>query len=172
MLTGEVPGGVAKEPHVRQETGKKSAARFSERLAELWQDFDALAARSRRDPGVLHPLRIATKRLRYLVEVVSALRLAGSSRALRWLRDLQQKLGDWHDLEVLDSTLIDMLARRKFLQGNLLLAVAVGKLILGLRGSKTRQCRRYLRSALQSAAYRQTAAWVNQSAALKELPAR
>ena len=170
-IPGQASAEATEERHAAYDKEKNLAARFSERLRELWQDFDALAAKSRRDPGVLHPLRIATKRLRYLVEVAAALNVAGSFDALRWLRNLQRKLGDWHDLEVLDSMLIDMLARRKFLQGNLPLAIAVEKLMLGLRVSKARQCHPYLRSAFQSAAYRQTAAWVNQSA-LQGLPAR
>jgi CHAD domain-containing protein len=148
-------------------TPSDPAARFAERLAELWKHFDALAAKSRRDPGVLHPLRIAAKRLRYLVEVAAALEMAGSADALHWLRELQGKLGDWHDLEVLDDTLIDMLAHRKFLRSNLPLAIEVEKLILGLRRSKTRQSHRYLRKTLQSRAFHQTAAWVNDSVAAR-----
>jgi CHAD domain-containing protein len=142
-----------------------AAARFAERLAKLWNDFDALAAKARRNPDVLHSLRIATKRLRYLVEVAAAMEIAGSSAAVHWLRELQGKLGDWHDLEVLDATLIEMLAHRKFLQDNLPLAIEVERLILGVRGSKTRQFHSYLRKALQSSAFHQTASWVTESAA-------
>ena len=142
-----------------------AAARLAERLAGLWRAFEETSAKARRDLGMLHGFRIATKRLRYLVEVAAAVEFAGSSDALRWLRELQGKLGDWHDLEVLDAMLIEMLARRKFLRANLPLAIGVEKLILNLRGSKARQYRRYLRRALQSAQYRQTAAWVSQSVA-------
>jgi len=169
-LPAQGPTGVPAEQTSASKGAADAAARFAERLGKLWRDFDALAAKSRRERGVLHALRIAAKRLRYLVEIAAALDVAGSSDALRWLRELQGKLGDWHDLEVLDETLIEMLARRKFLRGNLSLAIAIEKLILNLRASKTRQCHRYLRRAFQSSAYRQTAGWVNQSAALR-LPA-
>lgn len=170
-LPGPMPAGAPSEQPVASGRETDDAARFAKRLGELWKDFDSLAAKSRRDPGVLHPLRIATKRLRYLVEVAAALNAGGSSEALHWLRDLQGKLGDWHDLEVLDAALIDMLARPKFLRANLPLAITVERLILGLRASKTRHCHNYLRRALQSAAYWQTAAWVNQSALRQPLPA-
>lgn len=170
-LPGPVPAGAPSEHPIASGRETDAAARFAKRLGELWNDFDALAAKSRRDPAVLHPLRIATKRLRYLVEVAAALNVGESSEALHWLHDLQGKLGDWHDLEVLDATLIDMLARPKFLRANLPLAVTVERLILGLRASKTRHCHSYLRRALQSGAYRQTAAWVNQSAIRQPLPA-
>ncbi|HEV2379391.1 MAG TPA: CHAD domain-containing protein [Terriglobia bacterium] len=170
-LPRPVPAGAPSEHPIASGRETDAAARFAKRLGELWKDFDTLAAKSRRDPGVLHPLRIATKRLRYLVEVAAALNAEGSSRALDWLRDLQGKLGDWHDLEVLDATLIDMLARPKFLRANLPLAITVERLILALRASKTRHCHSYLRRALQSGAYRQTAAWVNQSAIRQPLPA-
>jgi CHAD domain-containing protein len=170
-LSGPVPAGAPSEQPTGSGRETDAAARFATGLDELWKDFDVLAAKSRRDPGVLHPLRIATKRLRYLVEVAAALNVGGSSEALHWLRDLQGKLGDWHDLEVLDATLIDMLARPKFLRANLPFAITVERLILGLRASKTRHCHSYLRRALQSGAYRQTAAWVNQSAIRQPLPA-
>jgi CHAD domain-containing protein len=171
-LPGPVPTGDApSEQLIAFGRETDAAVRFAKRLGELWKDFDALAAKSRRDPGVLHTLRIATKRLRYLLEVAAALNVAGSSEALHWLHDLQGKLGDWHDLEVLDATLIDMLARPKFLRANLPLAITVERLILGLRASKTRHCHSYLRRALQSGPYRQTVAWVNQSAIRQPLPA-
>jgi CHAD domain-containing protein len=170
-LPGPVPAGAPSEQPIASGRETDAAARFAKRLGELWKDFDALAGKSRRDPGVLHPLRIATKRLRYLLEVAAALNVGGSSEALHWLHDLQGRLGDWHDLEVLDATLINMLARPKFLRANLPLAITAERLILGLRASKTRHCHSYLRRALQSGAYRQTAAWVNQSASRQPLPA-
>ncbi|HEY6290539.1 MAG TPA: CHAD domain-containing protein [Terriglobia bacterium] len=139
--------------------------RFSERLSELWQDFEARAAESWRDPGALHALRIAAKRLRYLVEVAAELEVSGSAEAVQWLSDLQGKLGDWHDLEVLSGTMIEMMAQRGFLEADLPLGIEVGKLVLSLRKSKMKACEEYLREALKSAGYGQTAEWVSQLAA-------
>ena len=162
----QATGAARSEPGVFSERAE-AGARFARRLGELWKEFEELATQSRRDEGVLHPLRIATKRVRYLVEIARELDMAGSAEVLGWLRDLQGRLGDWHDLEIMDAMLIEMLARRKFLAANLPLAIAVEKLILSLRASKTRQCQRYLRIAFQVATYRQMSDWVIQSAALR-----
>ena len=141
------------------------ATRFSERLADLWQDFQARVAESWRDPGALHTLRIAAKRLRYLVEVAAELDVSGSAEAVHCFTDLQGRLGDWHDLEVLGRTMIEMMRQRSFLETDLPLALEVGKLVLSLRKSKTEVCQRQLRQALKSAAYGETTEWVNQWAA-------
>ena len=47
--------------------------------------------------------------------------VAGSADALAWLRLIQNHLGDWHDLVVLEQMMIDMLAGR-----NLCRAVDLG----------------------------------------------
>jgi CHAD domain-containing protein len=149
--------------------GANAAGRFSERLAELWRDFTAKAA-SHKDVASLHALRIAAKRLRYLLEVAADLEVTGSSEALAWLRDLQGRLGDWHDCQVLGSTLLEMVARRDFLEQNLKLAIEVEKLVLALRSSKTRSCEHYLEVTFKSAEYRRTAQWLAQWAARRPLP--
>lgn len=149
--------------------GTGSAGRFSERLDELWQDFMAKAAASHEDIGGLHALRIAAKRLRYLVEVAAELDVTGSHEALACLRALQGRLGDWHDSQVLGSTMLAMVARRQFLEENLPLAIKVEQLVLALRSSKTRSCQRYLRQTFRSPEYRRMADWIGQWAARRPL---
>jgi len=150
--------------------GAGSAGRFSERLDELWQDFMAKAAASHEDASGLHALRIAAKRLRYLVEVAAELDVTGSSEALACLRALQGRLGDWHDYQVLGSTMLAMVARRQFLEENLPLAIKVEQLVLALRSSRTRSCQRYLRQTFRSPDYRRMADWIGQWAARRPLP--
>lgn len=168
-----VPAPIAPDMEARTESdsgGATSAGRFSERLDELWQDFAAKAAASLQDPGGLHALRIAAKRLRYLVEVAAELDVTGSREALVWLRDLQSRLGDWHDFQVLGGTMLEMVAHRAFLEKHLPLAIEVEKLVLSLRSSKTRSCERYLGQIFESPEYRRTADWVSQCAASRPLP--
>src|SRR5881296_1043925 len=99
---------------------KSSAERFARRSS--WP--------SEPRAPVVHGVRIAAKRLRYLIEVFEEFKVAGSAEALAWLRCLQQHLGDWHDFEVLEELMIEMVARPAFLRDHLELALGVEKLIL------------------------------------------
>ena len=168
QVTTEAPSvaPVEARPGTEPQVEITPARRFADRLGELWQDLEGRAADSARDPGALHALRIAAKRLRYTVEVAADLEIAGSVEVLEWLRGLQGKLGDWHDAEVLGQTMIDMVARRAFLEQHLTLAIDIQKLVLSLRSSKTRSCTAYLRAAFKSSSYRRTADWIAQWAAL------
>ncbi len=156
------------EASVAPPQGTDSAGRFSERLDELWQDFAAKAA-SHEEVSGLHALRIAAKRLRYLVEVAAELEVTGSREALLFLRNLQGKLGDWHDYQVLGSTMLAMVAHRDFLEEQLSLAIEVEQLVLTLRSSRTRSCQRYLRQTFRSLEYRRMADWIGQWAARRPL---
>jgi CHAD domain-containing protein len=96
---------------------ERAAARLEQRLAE----FSLLAAQSHptTDPQELHQLRIAAKRLRYLLETTSASGFGSAVAALRYLRSLQDKIGDWHDLVALESEIVGIVSRRKFVAANL-----------------------------------------------------
>ena len=91
-----------------------AAERLEQRLAE----FQARVAQSHptNDPSELHQLRIAAKRVRYLLEIVSEMGYGDASRALAWLRRLQDRIGDWHDLEALEEEIIAIVSSREFLK--------------------------------------------------------
>ncbi len=158
---------VEKGSHAKPQVHVTPAGRFADRLGDLWQDFEGRAAGPARDASDLHALRIAAKRLRYTIEVAADLEISGSVEVLDWLRRLQGKLGDWHDAEVLGQTMIEMVARRPFLEQRLALAIDIQKLVLSLRSSKTRSCAAYLRAAFKSTEYRRTTDWIAQWAALR-----
>lgn len=94
-----------------------AAERLDQRLAE----FQALVAKSHptADPAELHQLRIAAKRVRYLLEIVEQMGYGDASHALRWLRGLQDRIGDWHDLEALEAETISIVARGRFMREHL-----------------------------------------------------
>jgi CHAD domain-containing protein len=137
--------------------------RIGQALEGVWNAFEEQVALSQRDPRapVIHGVRIAAKRLRYLLEVVHAFDIPGSADALAWLRQLQQHLGDWHDLEVLEQMIIEMLARPDFLRERLPLAINVEKLILRNREAKKEFEGKYFRMAEESAEGRRLKDWVN-----------
>jgi CHAD domain-containing protein len=87
-------------------------------------------------PPSLHPARIAGKKLRYLLEIVEEFHWPGTREIIEWLRTLQQLLGDWHDLDVAEQMMAEMLARPDFLRTRLDLASAVIRLIARNRRNK------------------------------------
>jgi len=99
----------------------KVAFRTADRIDQRLAEFQALAAQAHATthPQELHQLRIAAKRLRYLLEIVSSLGYGDASRALVSLRSIQDRIGDWHDLEALEEEIINTVSRRKFLKKHL-----------------------------------------------------
>lgn len=94
-----------------------AAERLDQRLAE----FQSLAAQSHptNNPAEFHQLRIAAKRVRYLLEIVSEIGYGDASRALVWLRTLQDRIGDWHDLEALEEEIITIVSSGEFMKQHL-----------------------------------------------------
>jgi CHAD domain-containing protein len=114
--------------------------RLTSSLERLWSDFERKAHDARTDHSIaaVHGLRIAAKRLRYLIEIIAEFSAEGASEVLESLRSMQQSLGNWHDIVVLDQMLVEMLARPDFLASNLEIAIQIEKLILSHRRDKDR----------------------------------
>jgi len=138
------------------------AERVRDALEKVWRDYETQIVDSQRDPEtpVLHGARIATKRLRYLVEVLHAFDATGSVEVLGWLRKLQAHLGGWHDLEVFDQMLVDMVARPKFLRDHLETAMSVEKLMVRNRRAKKGYVGKYFGMTLGSAESRRLKEWI------------
>jgi CHAD domain-containing protein len=93
----------------------------ADRLDQRLSEFQSLVEQSQptTDPADLHQLRIAAKRVRYLLEIVTQMGYGDASRALAWLRSLQDRIGDWHDLEALEEEIITIVSDREFLKQHL-----------------------------------------------------
>lgn len=100
---------------------RRVAGYAAERLDQRLAEFQALAAQSHptNNPAELHQLRIAAKRVRYLLEIVSEMGYGDASRALTWLRTLQDRIGDWHDLEAVEEEIIAIVSSREFMKHHL-----------------------------------------------------
>jgi len=135
--------------------------RLTQALAGVWKDSEEKAAASHREknPPSIHAARIAAKRLRYLLEVVNQFKIAGSSNALTWLKKIQQYLGDWHDMEVLEEMIIEMLAKPGFWRDQLPLALATGRLILRNRATKEGFTKKYFQMTGDSLQYQEVRNW-------------
>jgi CHAD domain-containing protein len=98
------------------------ASHTADRLDQRVAEFLALAAQSHpaTEAAELHELRIAAKRVRYLFEIISEMGYGDATRALVWLRTLQDRIGDWHDLESLEQEIIEIVSERDFLKAHLL----------------------------------------------------
>jgi CHAD domain-containing protein len=95
--------------------------RMARSLDPVWTAFEARVTESRDNPrpAAIHAVRLAAKRLRYLLEVIHEFRVPGCADQLAWLRRLQQHLGDWHDLETQSQIMAEMVAHPRFLREHL-----------------------------------------------------
>jgi CHAD domain-containing protein len=94
-----LPGLVTDDALARPEWRAALARRIRGRADELARQTEATGVLY--DPHALHLVRIATKKLRYAVELAGELRLGPTAAALRALKRQQELLGDIHDREVL-----------------------------------------------------------------------
>ncbi len=149
-LLSEVP---AREPF---------PARVGLELERVWLALEAQVAHSHQDPRtpVIHGVRIAAKRVRYLIEVLHALEVQGSGDTVAWFRQLQQHLGNWHDLEILEQMTIEMIARPGFLREHLDLALKAEKLVLKVRGTKKQFEEKYVEMTKDSEEFSRVKEWV------------
>jgi CHAD domain-containing protein len=135
--------------------------RLTQALADAWREFEKQVAASHEEMTApsIHAARICAKRLRYLLEVANQFGIPGSSGALAWLRKIQDNLGDWHDMEVLEEMIIEMIAKPDFLRDQLPLAVAIEKLILRNRTTKRGFREKYFQMTLDSPNYQGFKNW-------------
>jgi CHAD domain-containing protein len=131
-------------------------------LAHLWREFESMVEESQEDPceKVIHGVRIKTKRLRNLVEVMKKLGTAGSPETLTRLRDLQRAIGEWHDMEVLEHRTSKMLLHKKFVREHLELAVEIEQLFLRNREIKRASEEEFRRMTINSQDYQEIKNWV------------
>lgn len=154
------------DDELRQLAPKEADAIVQQRilrsLARLWHDFESLVGEWRDDSreNVIHGVRIATKRLRHLVEVMNKLDVAGSQHVLAQLRELQRAIGEWHDMEVLKRLTSELLVQKKFVRKHLELAVEIEELFLRNREIKRSSEERFRLLRPDSPGYREIKSWV------------
>ena len=127
-----------------------------------WKKFEETIEESRRHPRekAIHSMRTAAKRLRYLMEVMKKLHIPGSTERLSWLRSLQEVVGRWHDLELLDQYMTEMVALPKFQLDYPHLEAKTKKAIAHNRKIKEVSERRFFWMTRKSPQYLETRAWL------------
>jgi CHAD domain-containing protein len=81
---------------------------------KAWEDTFARAY-EHRDEAHLHEFRIASKQLRYRVELLADLGQSNAKPLVAALKEMQTMLGDWHDRWVLLHHVAEFIGRPNFL---------------------------------------------------------
>jgi CHAD domain-containing protein len=100
------------------EDDTRIAGRAFERLRQRMAEFQtrALNTHATDKPARIHQLRIAAKRLRYLIEALSQMGYGDATRAVEWLKSIQDRLGELHDIEAFGEEVIRVAARPGFVR--------------------------------------------------------
>ena len=133
-------------------------------LASRWREFAVAVERSHDDPceHVIHRMRIAAKRLRYLTEVMGKLHIAGSTETLNWLKSLQGTIGVWHDLEIMERMLREIVTHRKSFKVEHLTAEHITRLIHHNSLIKKKSADMFFQMTRKSDHYLQVKRWVSE----------
>jgi CHAD domain-containing protein len=91
--------------------------RLCDSVQEAWTQWQSALTRAQETRAVndLHVLRIATKDLRYRTELLYDVGHRQLKAQLKWLADLQDALGVWHDRQVLHQAVAAAVARAEIL---------------------------------------------------------
>jgi CHAD domain-containing protein len=95
--------------------------RLSDSVQGAWVKWQAALtqAQETRAVGDLHAFRIATKALRYRAELFYDVGHSDLKPQLKWLANLQEALGVWHDRQVLHQAVAEAIARPEILLNEL-----------------------------------------------------
>jgi CHAD domain-containing protein len=95
--------------------------RLCDSVQEAWTQWQSACTRAQETRAVndLHAFRIATKDLRYRTELLYDIGHRQLKGQLKWLADLQDAIGVWHDRQVLDQAIAAAVARAEILLNEL-----------------------------------------------------
>ncbi|HZS45709.1 MAG TPA: CHAD domain-containing protein [Blastocatellia bacterium] len=118
----------------------KAFERAIENIEEHWRTVRGFISNASTfsESERLHALRIAIKRLRYIVELAAQMSDVRARTAISRLKSLQASIGEWHDLEVLETRIIKIIARPDFIANELDNCRVLHNLIAQLRRRKLR----------------------------------
>ena len=131
-------------------------------LDDRWRNFADAIEKSRHDPceHVIHGMRIAAKRLRYLTEVMAKLHIEGSKEALDWLKSVQATIGTWHDLEIMERMMRDIVIHKNSFHVEHVVAEHIERLIRHNQEIKRDSAERFFQITRHSPDYQQLKRWV------------
>jgi CHAD domain-containing protein len=132
-------------------------ARLRDSAQRAWTKWQTALSRAQETQAVddLHGFRIATKDLRYRTELLYDVGERQLKARLKWLADLQEALGVWHDRQVLHQAVAEAVGRTEIL----LKQLPTARILLAeLEADQSRQSRdveKIFRLAMEHAENRQ-----------------
>jgi CHAD domain-containing protein len=135
--------------------------RICDSVQGAWTKWQSALTRAQetRAANDLHVFRIATKELRYRTELLYDVGGKQMKAQLKWLADLQESLGVWHDRQVLSQAVAEALARPDIL----LNAIQAARILLAeLDKDHSRQAEdveKIFRLAIEHPGHRQMESW-------------
>lgn len=136
--------------------------RLAGELGRVWSQLEAQSGQVMDSPDAanIHRVRIAVKKVRYLVEMMQEFEVPNSEEALTWLKEVQRLLGYWHDSEIAEQLMVETVARSEFIREHLDLASGILKLVAQNRKAKERLWNQFSGMALASERSQRVTAWV------------
>jgi CHAD domain-containing protein len=135
--------------------------RLSDSVEEAWSKWQSALARAEktRAVGDLHAFRIATKDLRYRTELLYDVGYREMKAQLKWLADLQEVIGVWHDRQVLHQAVAEAFARAEILLNNLPTARVLLADLETDRGREAQDVEKIFRLAIEHPGRQQMESW-------------
>ena len=135
--------------------------RLRDSVRQAWTEWQSAYGRAHetRAANDLHAFRIATKNLRYRTELLYDVGQRDLKPQLKWLADLQDAIGLWHDRQVLDQAVAAAVARAEILLNEL---PTVRILLAELETNRSRQPQdvdKIFRLAIEHPENKQTESW-------------
>lgn len=143
------------------ESPKILMQRLRDSVQVAWTQWQSALSRAQETRAVndLHAFRIATKDLRYRTELLYDVGHRQLKAQLRWLADLQDAIGVWHDRQVLHEAVAAAVARAEILLNELPTARI---LLAELETDRSRQAQdveKIFRLAIEHPEYQQMESW-------------
>jgi len=148
--------------HPPSEVTDTIMARLHESVTDAWNGWQSALAHAQdtRTVSDMHALRVATKALRYRLELVHDVSPERMKLELTWLADLQEALGAWHDRQLLQQAVAEAVGRADTLLNELTSArILLGELDAARR-RPARDVDRIFALAREAPGYADMTGWV------------
>jgi CHAD domain-containing protein len=135
--------------------------RLRDSVREAWTEWQSALSRAQETRAVndLHAFRIATKDLRYRTELLFDVGDKQMKAQLKWLAELQDSLGVWHDRQVLDQAVAEAVARADILLNELPTARLLLAEVEADRGRAAQDVERIFQLAVEDPGRKQMESW-------------
>jgi CHAD domain-containing protein len=144
-----------------EESAEIVLQRLRDSVQGAWSKWQSALARAQetRAANDLHALRVASKALRYRTELLCDVGHKQMRAQLRWLAELQEALGVWHDRQVLHQAVAGAVARAEVLLSELSTARILLAELESDRSRDTEDIERIFRRAIDHPGYQQMVSW-------------